>query len=443
MRKVWAYILFWVLLAFPDVTQAKLFDGQEFTLDNGLKVIVLPNKRVPIVKHMVWYKAGAVDEPLGKGGIAHLLEHLMFRGTDKVSGQEFNTLLEENGAESNAFTAADMTAYHQLLDRSRLELAMFLEADRMSNINLSEQAFETERKIVYEERKQRVDNNPVARFAETVNKVLWQDHPYGRPVSGTEPEILALELDDAKDFYQKYYAPNNAILVLSGDIDEAEAKKLAEKYYGDLKTSKIGEKKEFEEISADQKAIVEVAMPEIKGVRVVEFFAAPSYNKNKEDAYALSIWSKYLGEGETSALYKKLVLRDKKALAVTVDYDPAARDYGRFAISAIPAPGVGADELLKALENAWNEAFSEFGEAEAEKTKQKMLAGLIYLRDNPEDAAYIVGQLAVIGIPLAEIEVQDEKIKEIDYHNILKAADNLKKQAPRVIGILKPEENLK
>ncbi len=443
MRKKCAYMLFLLLLAFPDVTQAKLFDGKEFSLDNGLKVIVLPNKRVPIVKHMVWYKAGAVDEPLGKGGIAHLLEHLMFRGTDKVSGADFNAVLEENGAESNAFTSADMTAYHQFLDRSRLELAMFLEADRMRNINLNEQAFETERKIVFEERKQRVDNNPVARFAETVNKLLWQDHPYGRPVSGTEPEILALKLEDARDFYDKYYAPNNAILVLSGDIDETEAKKLAEKYYGNLEASKIETNKEFGEVYTSQKTVVEISMPEIKGVRVVKFFAAPSYNKNKEDAYALSIWSKYLGEGETSALYKKLVLRDKKALAVTVDYDPAARDYGRFAISAIPAPGVSADELLKDLENAWDEAFAEFNETKAKKTKQKMLAGLIYLRDNPEDAAYIVGQLAVIGMPLAEIEIQDEKIKETDYQSILKAADNLKRQAPMVIGILKPEDKLK
>ena len=440
MRKIWSKILILSLLAFPLAMQAKLFDGEEFVLDNGLQVIVLPNHRVPVVKQMVWYKAGSADEPAGKGGISHLLEHLMFRGTPKVSGQKFNTLLEENGAESNAFTSMDVTAYHQLLDRSRLELAMFLEADRMQNLRIHDQDFDLERKIVYEERKQRIDNNPVARFAEIVGRVLWQDHPYGRPVSGTEREILTLEREDAEVFYRGHYAPDNAVLVLAGDITGQEAKVLAEKYYGPLEAAGKKTEDPFAVSPAGQEAMIEIAMPEIQGTRVMQLFAAPSYNKQREDVYALSVWAGYLGEGETSALYKKLVLRDKKALGVSADYDPAARDYGRFAVSAVPAPGVGAKELLKAMNKAWEEAVAEFDDAAAQRVKKKMLAGLVYLQDNPEEAAYVAGSLASAGLPLAEIELQDERIRAVSGEQVLAAARRLREKAPSVVGILKPEE---
>ena len=183
--------IFLLFLLFPLAVNAKgLFDAEEFYLANGMRVIVVPNHRVPVVKHMVWYKNGASDENIGKGGTAHLLEHLMFRGTKDVSGQKFNILMEENGAESNAFTGQDMTAYHQFLDVSRLELAMLLEADRMANLQFDKDAFIAERDIVFQERKQRVDNNPVGKFREILNRILWQQHPYSHPITGTDKEIL-------------------------------------------------------------------------------------------------------------------------------------------------------------------------------------------------------------------------------------------------------------
>ena len=232
MQKKLINILFLLtMLAFGNSAQAKLFNGEEFYLDNGLRVIVIPNHRAPIVKHMVWYKAGSIDEPLGKGGEAHLLEHLMFRGTRKIKGNRFNEIMEANGAESNAFTSTDMTAYHQGLDISRLELAMFLEADRMQNLEISDKDFALERDIVFQERKQRIDNNPAAYFGEALRRSLWLDHPYARPVTGMPEEILALTKEDVEAFYNKFYAPNNAVLVLSGDIDVKTAKLLAEKYY--------------------------------------------------------------------------------------------------------------------------------------------------------------------------------------------------------------------
>lgn len=440
MGRIISYILLLSAMLVPGLpAQAKLFNGEEFYLDNGMQVIVVPNHRVPIIKHMVWYKSGSADEPAGKGGVAHLLEHLMFRGTHKIPGNRFNEIMDKNGAESNAFTSLDMTAYHQTLDISRLELAMFLEADRMQNLDFSDNDFETERKIVFQERKQRVDNNPAAYFGEALRRNLWQEHPYSRPVTGTDEEILSLTKQDVIDFYKKHYVPNNAILILSGDIDVYTAKKLAEKYYGSLPCGAEPARKPMPEIEPSIRQKLEMSRPQINGMTVVKSYAAPSFNVKPEYRYALSVLASYMGDGDTSKLYKKLVLRDKKALGVSVSYDGAADSYGTFSISAIPQNGVSSDELIAAVDKAWAEALSELTEDEASRVKQKQLAGLVYLRDNPNDAAYITGSMAVVGIPLAEIEKQADNINAVSAADMSKAAAELENNSPQIIGVLKPE----
>ncbi len=429
------------LLAFP--ARAKLFNGEEFFLPNGMQVIVVPNHKAPIVKHMVWYKSGSVDEAPGKGGSAHLLEHLMFRGTAKVPGDGLNKILEQNGAESNAFTGPDMTAYHQLADISRLELAMALEADRMQNLKLRDKDFVLERDIVYQERKERVDNNPAGYFNETLRRILWQNHPYARPVTGMPEEIMSLTKEDMKAFYESHYAPNNAILVLSGDIDAATARQLAEKYYGGIKKRPLAPKAEMPRLEPSFKASFTMEQTKVNSIRVGKVFAAPSYNVDPQDMYNLTVLSAYLGEGETSKLYKKLVLRDEKALDVSTSYDFGARGYGTFGISAVPAPGISGEELLAAIDDAWAEAMRELTPAELERVKTKMRAGLVYLRDNPEHAAYIAGSLAAIGMPLSEIEKQADEIDEVKVAGVKKSAEKLWKQAPQVSGILKPQQEEK
>lgn len=419
-------------------TQAKLFNAQNFVLENGLEVIVVPNHRAPIVKHMVWYKTGSVEEAPGKGGSAHLLEHLMFRGTKKVKGQEFNRLMEENGAESNAFTSLDVTSYHQLLDVSRLELAMFLEADRMSNLQISDDDFALERDIVFQERKQRIDNNPIAQFGEEIRRVLWQDSPYGRPVTGTEEEILNLGKADVEAYYREKYVPQQAVLVLSGDIDTATAKKLAEKYYGKIPAAaKTPNPKIFPRLN-NNRSRVEIKLADVKTPRLLRAYAASSYNLAPDKVYPLQVLAAYMGEGETSKLYKKLVLQQKKALSASVDYNPLSKSYGVFTIGAVPADGVTAEELEASLEKAWKEALDELSLDEVQKTKQKMLAGLVYLRDNPEDAAYIVGSMRSVGVALSEIENQADKIKAVDYRDVKNAAAEMTAMAPQVTGILYP-----
>jgi len=439
LSKVFIYLLFLSVFAVSDVAAEGLFGAHEFYLKNGMRVIVAPNHRIPIIKHMVWYKTGSASENVGKGGIAHLLEHLMFRGTKKVTGNKINRYFEENGMESNAFTGHDMTAYHQLADISKLELAMFLEADRMQNLQIKEDDFLREREIVFEERKQRIDNNPIARFAEVLNRTLWQEHPYGRPVTGTDKEIISLTKEDAETFYNNFYAPNNAILILAGDIDVETAKILANKYYGNIERKEVPQIYQSE-LKSGFKANINIKDNEIETLRLVKVYVAPSFSKNNKDVYPLQILAKYMGGGKTSKLYKKLVVRDKKALSVAVNYNPIAQSYGSFQISLIPVDGIDGEELISAFEKAWQEALNELNTDEVENVKQKMLAGLVYLKDNPEDAAYVIGAMATAGVSLEEIESQEQKLKQIRKQQVAEAAKRLINDAPQVWGILYPAE---
>lgn len=431
-------ILMVLSLCLPCSTRAETFKAEEFFLDNGLQVIVIENHKAPIIQHMVFYKAGAVDEKPGQGGIAHLLEHLMFRGTTKVKGQQFNRIMEKNGAESNAFTSQDVTAYHQFLDISRLELAMFLEADRMQGLQISEDDFKTERDIVFQERKQRVDNNPAALFFEKVRKALWQEHPYGNPVTGQDSEIINLTREDALNFYRRYYAPNNAVLVLSGDIDAATAKRLAQKYYGRLKPVEIT-KTEFSKLPETYKAVIEMSLPEVRLGRLVKIFAAPSFNQQPEQIYALDVLSEYLGGDENSPLYQKLVIRDKKALGVSVDYDGTSRSYGSFIVSAVPAGEANAG-FIKAVDAAFAEALKDLTEKKLAKTKQKMLADLVYLKDNPASLAQTAGFMAATGAKLDDLQNYAVNIEKVTLAQVRQAAEDLWHRAPQAVGILKPKE---
>ena len=425
-------------LLFSQIAQAKLFDISEYKLSNGATLLVVPNHKAPIAKHMVWYKVGAVDEALGKGGSAHLLEHLMFRGTKKVSGAEFNRLMQINGADSNAFTSLDYTAYHQNLDISRLELAMALEADRMQNLNFSEQDFVTERDIVYQERKQVVENKPLSLFSENMQKLLWQNHPYAKPVTGTEDEILSLTKDDIMELYQRYYAPANAVIVISGDIEPDTAFELAEKYYGKVSSRKTAEAKVFPSLSTNTKTKLQMALPRVEIPRIIRTYVVDSYNTDPNNIYALSILSTYLGEGETSELYKGLIHNRNLALSVSTSYDYASRSYGTFSIAAVPAKDVSVEKLKEKLDKVIKDAVSAINDEKIEQIKNKMLAGLIYLKDNPFDAANIVGSLYTVGMSKEDIENYADSIRQTTTEQVRQAAEKLLNNSSYVEGIAYP-----
>lgn len=438
IKRFYHIISLLLLLAYSPITQAQLFNGEEFKLDNGMRVVVVPNHKAPIIKHMVWYKVGSVDEVSGKGGLAHLLEHLMFRGTTKVKGSEFNKIMEENGAESNAFTTADFTVYHQTADISRLELLMFLEADRMENLQISDDDFVRERDIVFQERKQRIDNNPQGFSGEEIDRILWQNHPYGRPVIGTNEDIFNLTKKDAEEFYRQYYAPDNAVLILAGDIEPQIAKKLAEKYYGKINKKAQIKSENFAKLKNNIKNHIDMELPEIKSERLLISTAAPSYNVNPKDVDALSVLAEYMGGDETAKLYKKLVLEQGVAIAVGTSYYPYARSYGEFNIGATPQKGEDLNDLLLKVRQAWDEALSELNEENLAAVKQKMVAGLIYLRDNPETAAMITGKMVGIGLDLSTIERQAELINNVSIEDVRRAAKHLY-SAPQIEALICPE----
>ena len=225
-----------VALALTTVTgkpaRSALFNPETFTLDNGMQVVVVTNRRAPVVSHHVWYKIGSADSPYGKSGLAHFLEHLMFKGTKSLAPGEFSRIVARNGGNENAFTGPDYTGYFQTIARDRLELVMQMEADRMTNLKLGEQEVVNERSVVLEERSQRVDNDPGARLSEQLNATQYYHHPYRIPVIGWRHEIESYTREDALAFYDAWYAPNNAVLIVAGDIDAAELRPLAEKYYG-------------------------------------------------------------------------------------------------------------------------------------------------------------------------------------------------------------------
>lgn len=425
ISKIYKFLFLIACICVFGDANAKIFDMHEFTLKNGLRVIVVPNHKAPIIMHMVWYKVGSVDEVLGKSGKAHLLEHLLFRGTKQIKDSEFNKIIDENGGNSNAFTGLDFTAYHQSLDITRLEVAMFLEADRMENLKFSKESFERERDIVFQERKQVIDNNPLGYFGELSRSMLWGNHPYGRPIIGSDEEIKSFEINDVKSFYNSFYAPNNAILVLSGDITLEEAKLLSERYYSRPEYREIGQRPDIKPIDKPFSAKLNIEVPNINSTRFNKFYVTHSYNTNKKKMYALSVLSKILGEGENSKLYKDLVKDKKIALTVSSYYNGFTRSYGSFAISAIPNLNQDINVFTKEFEISLKKSVFELSEEDVENAKKKMLAGLVYVKDNPNDAGYIVGTMATIGMSVDEIENYDENIRGVSFEDVREAAEEL------------------
>lgn len=411
----------------------------QFTLGNGLQVVVIENHKAPIIKQMLFYKTGSVDEAIGKGGLAHLLEHLMFRGTSKVPGNQFNYIMEYNGAISNAFTSQDVTAYHQLIDVSRLEIAMALEADRMENLQIKNSDFEAERQIVFQERKQRIDNNPAAKFYETIKKTLWQNHPYARQVTGEDAEILSLNRQDVINFYNQYYTPDNAVLVLSGDITESQAKELVQRYYGKITKQKESDKLKLPNLPQSYKASLSMKLPDVQLGRMVNVYATPSFNLDKEKVYALEVLAEYMGGDKNSPLYQKIVIKDKKALDIDVNYNPISRSYGTFEIVLVPTDKNEQDMAFE-LKRAWDYAMNKFDDEQLEMTKQKILADLVYMEDSPSDIADLIGYMAATGVDLNELKKYEEGIRQITWKDVVDVAKDLQDDYPQTSGMLYPQQ---
>ena len=430
------------LLFIPLKGKAGLFNASEFVLNNGLRVVVVENHKAPLIKHMMWYLAGAADEKRGKGGSAHLLEHLMFRGSKNVKDGKFDQFMTENGAESNAFTSHDMTVYHQFADISRLEALMALEADRMQNLKFSDKAFKAEQKIVFQERKQVVENNPAAPFYERLNLMLWGNLPYGHPVTGLSEEIMELSADDVYRFYDEHYAPNNAILVLVGDIEPAIAKKLAEKYYGSI-PPKIIRPKNRDTVNAFFKEKLEMKLPLVTTPKLVYKYILPSSGNLNTNMYAYMLLAEYLGGGKTSALYRELVVNGKLASSVSASFDYFSKSNDVFSINVIPNSDVALINVNVAVRLAMSQAIKELNLEELEKLKTKMVSDLVFANDNPEDAAYWLGTMLAYGFSLEQAQNYAKNIKAVSLEEISAAAQDVLLKSSLVEGVLLPENKKK
>ncbi len=324
----------------------------EFTLANGLQVLVIPDHRAPVVTQMVWYKVGAADEPPGSSGIAHFLEHLMFKGTEEIPPGQFSKIVAKNGGDDNAFTNHDITAYFQRVAKDRLPMVMAMEADRMANLRLSEEDVVTERNVILEERRSRIDNDPSSILQEQMMAALYTNHPYGIPVIGWEHEIAALDRDDALGFYKRFYAPNNALLVVAGDVEPEEVKRLAEETFG-----KIAAEQEPERPHSPARARacapvrVELDDPRAGRLTVQRYYLAPSYTSAAAgEAEALDLLMRIAVKGSTSRLYRRLVVEQKKAASAGGWYSDSNLDEGKLAFYAIGTDKISASELEAALD---------------------------------------------------------------------------------------------
>ncbi|MFN3212360.1 MAG: M16 family metallopeptidase [Henriciella sp.] len=384
-----------------DATNA--WAPETFTLSNGMDVVVLPDHRAPVVTHMVWYKVGAVDEDPGKSGIAHLFEHVMFKDTDDLEDGEFDSIVSSLGGQHNAFTSWDYTAYHQRVARQHLGRMMELEAERMTDLIIDEDpegSFITERDVVREERRQRIDNNPSAVLREQVLAEFWEDHPYEITVIGVMDEVEALTPQDGIDFYQKYYSPENAILVVAGDVSGEEVRTLAEEHYGLIEPSGLvdGTRKwaDVEPLSETQEIVHRD--PKVRQPVWYRYFNGTSQKRDTDFAYALDVGLDVLGGGNTSLLYVALVEEQKVAVNAGTFAWTGLHDNGPAVIYATPSPGVTMEELEAAVTaEIAKQLDAGFSEEDVVRVRNSKAAEAIYARDSQESMANLFGSWLAIG----------------------------------------------
>ena len=376
-----------------------------FTLDNGMEVVVIEDHRAPVVTHMVWYPVGAADEPWGKSGIAHFFEHLMFKGTDDLEPGEFSRTVAENGGQDNAFTSYDYTGYFQKVAADRLGLMMELEAERMQDLILTDEVVDTEREVILEERNQRTDNDPGALLAEQMRAALHLNHPYRIPVIGWRHEIEGLTTEDAVAFYERFYAPDNAILIVAGDVTPDEVRRLAEQHYGPLEPSGRPPDARPENPPQIAPRRVEYADPAVRQPYVVRDYVVPGYNEEDPgETAALSVLDTVLGGGITSMLAETLQLEQKVAISTGADYS-AGREPGTFRVYAVPAPGVELDALEAAMDGVI-ERLKEEGPDPAlvERIKRNILAARVFQQDSLGSLAGMYGRALATGQTVEDVQ---------------------------------------
>ncbi|MDX2266388.1 MAG: pitrilysin family protein [Hyphomicrobiales bacterium] len=409
-------------------------------LENGMDVVILSDRRAPVVTHMVWYRVGAADEPPGKSGIAHFLEHLMFKGTEKIPAGEFSKIVARNGGQDNAFTSNDVTAYFQRISKDRLPLMMEMEADRMRNLRLDETEVATERKVILEERRSRVDNEPSSILNEQMQAALYLAHPYGIPVIGWEHEMQTLNRQDALDFYKKFYAPNNAILVLAGDVGK-EDMPLVRKVYGGIPANPAasGRARVQEPQHAAERRVV-LRDSRAGKATLQRTYLTPSYGKAApREADALELLARIVGSSNTSRLYMKLVVEAKKASSASGWFYGGSIDSGNLGFYAIAA----GDAKLDEIETLMDEVFAEVKEKgvtqeELDRARNAAIADIVYSADNQANLARTYGWALATGRTVQDVESRPARLSAVTVEDVNEAARKHLNPLASVTGLLIP-----
>ncbi|WP_298860018.1 pitrilysin family protein [uncultured Sulfitobacter sp.] len=431
--------VFLIPVAAMAETSGKVTD---FMLENGMQVVVVEDHRAPVVQHMLWYRAGSADEPKGSSGVAHFLEHLLFKATDKMESGEFSQVVAANGGRDNAFTSYDYTAYFQRVAADRLELMMTMEADRMKNIRLTPENIATERDVIIEERNQRTENNPQALFGEQLSAAQYLNHRYGTPIIGWMHEMEELDLEDALNFYELYYSPNNTILVVSGDVTPDEVRALAEKHYGPIpRNPDLPERLRTEEPrqNAERRII-------FRDDRVAQPYISRSYlvperdSGAQETAAALTILSEILGGGTTSFFTEKLQFDTQVSTYTAAWYSGVSLDDTTFRMIIVPAEGISLEKGEAALDRAIAE-FLETGvdEKQLERIKLQIRASEIYAQDNVDGIANRYGRALTSGLTIEDVQAWPAILDAVTAEDIMQAASLLRREASVTGWLMRPE----
>ncbi len=413
-------------------------DVTTYRLDNGMDVVVIEDHRAPVAVHMLWYKVGSADEPVGASGVAHFLEHLLFKATDQLESGEFSAIVAANGGSDNAFTSHDYTAYFQRVAADRLELMMQMESNRMNNLRITEADVETERDVVLEERNQRTENNPGALAREQFVAAQYQNHRYGVPIIGWKHEMEDLSLKDALDFYDLYYSPNNAILVVAGDVQPDEVHALAKQYYGVIPAEEnLPERIRPEEPPQRAERRITYVDQRVSQPYVSRSYLAPERDSGaQKEAAALVYLADLLGGSPfTSALGKALQFDTQTAIYARAGYGGQSLDDTTFSLTVVPAEGIS----LSQVEAAMDDTLAKFLEAEIDQARMKSIrsqlrASEIYVKDNMQGLARRYGAALTQGLTVEDVQAWPQILQEVTAEEIKAVARKVLDRKQAVTG---------
>ena len=436
------YFMFGASHAPRDVREA--VPVERFSLRNGLTVVVMPNARIPAVTHLLLVKAGGADDPYGKTGVAHYIEHLMFSGTPTHPAGSYERAVSRLGGEQNAFTTRDYTGYYATVPKEALEEVMQLDVDRLQHMQFTPEQATRELKVITEERNTRVENNPGALLGEQIDAISFLNHPYRQPLIGWAEDMATFTGNDAKRYFDRHYKPSNMVLVVAGDVEPSRVRKLAQRYYGKLPAGLTPPRHWPKEPPLRITRHAEMRDEKVQAPRLIRQYTAPSLQEGEKDqVMPLHVMAQYLGGGQTSLLYQRLVREQKLASTVSADFDGFTVGPGLFRIYATPRDGVSLATLEKAMDAVIEQALgTPPGEADVTRAKTQLKAEVIFAQDGLQGLAQLVGAIYAIGLDENYFYGWSDAVEKVSALEMLEAAQSVLAPHRRITGWLLPEQDV-